>query len=267
MVRKILLLAVLTICAAQVSAKEWSSSTYRFKISFPDDWFVTNGTEANEQIIVWGGNGRCQAAVRVYSFDEALNVRKLLKGKVDFGSDGYKLVRSEKADGRFNLLQHSIINYYRDDNGIHLKQLVTFRARTLFVIRVVSPTDDFSDCDAIFDSVDIDLTTWGYFQIAKSRMGWVWGSLFLTFFPLLCYLTGRNLRKWLLSCKSDKKALHKFEVLSSIAIALLAAAAVLLRDCPALALWVTVSMVAVWLVFVSNSRFLKKMFHGMFSKI
>lgn len=211
-----------------------------------------------------GSNGLYFASVRAYSYDTGIKISKLLKGKVDLAPDGYELVRSEKLGGRFNLLQHSIINYYRNDNGQYIKQLVIFRAKTLFIVAVLGQTDDFSGCEALFDSVDVDLTTWGYFLIVKSRLGFVWGSLLLTLFPLFCYRAGNNLRKWRRSCKQDRAALLWFAVSSIVVAAVMAVTVVLLRDCPMLVLWVLAAMTAFGLMFFFDNKFLKSVFDGMF---
>ncbi len=262
MIRRISLILILSVCAFAAEAARYTNREFRFSIVVPD----------NMELVEDGKNDRLfyafneEHGISVYGMKAGDGNVCKFRGTVKSMSElpaGAELVRDLEYAPFYNLLRHSAVREYRDTDSIYIKEMFTMRSKTAFIIRVSSVKDD-GFADRVLETVDIELTHYGNFLLAKNNIGWLWGSLFLTLFPFFGYKTGSRFRKWRLSCGVDSASLRWAIFWIVATVAMFAAVFVMLADDMVLAAIVAGIMAVFYVSFALGSRLVGEIYNSLF---
>ena len=243
------------------------NSDYRFSITLPQRWFYEENEDGPVILTAWYDSSYLQVTVPAVADSDRLIVkRKIFERNNGLAPSEWKFIRKEIPSPPYDVLRHSMVEYYITPGGGYVKRLIVFRARTLFMVDAYSATEDFSRYDAAFDSVDIDLTTYGCFLLAKSGTGSIGATVLLLLFPFLGFSSRKFRDRWRLSCRSDRSAAMLYIVCIMLTVILFAAEVLALMECPALLCWVVAVSLIFWAAFFSGCKFLRGMYEGLFGQ-
>ena len=262
MIRTIFFL-IFSLCPLFAGAARYENKEFRFSIVVPDNMPLVE--DGKDNLLFYAFNGEHGISVYGWKAEEgkAYKFRKMVKSYAEDLPAGAELIKDFEYAPFYNILRHSAVREYRNAEGFRVKELVAMRSRTLFYIRVISAKDD-GFADRILASVDIDLTHYGNFLLAKNNIGGLWGSLFLTLFPWLGYLTGMRFRKWRRSCGADSASLRWTIFWIAAAVAMFAAEFVMLADDRVLAAVIAAVMLIFYISFAFCSRLVKEIYDSLF---
>lgn len=262
MIRRILFILMLSVCAFAAEAARYTNREFRFSVDVPDDMLLVEDGKNNRLCFAINGEHGISVYCRKADNGNVYNFRETVESLAKL-PDGAELVKDFEYAPFYNLLRHSAVREYINDDGFYVKELVTIRNRTCFLIQVFSAKDD-GFADRIFETVDIDLTHYGNFLLARTNLGWLWGSLFLTLFPFLGYKTGSRFRKWRRSCGVDSESLIWAIFWVVAAVATFAAEFVMLADDMVLAAIVAGVMAVFYVSFAFCSRLVAEIYRSLF---
>lgn len=262
MIRRIFFVLLLSVGVFAAEAARYTNREFRFSIIVPDKMELSEGGKNNRLCYAFNGEHGISVYGRKAGDGKACDFLKTVKSMSEL-PDGAELVKDFEYAPFYNLLRHSAVREYRTADGYYAKELVTMRKRTVFLIQVLSAKND-GFADRILDSVDMDLTHYGNFLLAKNNIGGLWGSLFLTLFPFLGYKTGARFRKWRRSCGVDSESLKWAIFWVVAAVATFAAEFVMLADDMVLAAIVAGVMAIFYVSFAFCSRLVAEIYHSLF---
>lgn len=259
------LLAALALASQRLHAAPqlFENDEYRFSIEIPDGWEASDDFPFDDSDLLFVKKGAKSLLVQVFRAPEGrnFNLRRLLDTHVPKSDDC--IGQLEYAPG-YNLLRHTICFTRRGADGLYLQQMLTFRARTLFIISAFSDSDDFSDFDPLFASVELHRSHWGNFLLAKSNLGAAPATLFLLLLPLSGAFTGSRFRRWRNSGRTDRTAQWLSIGGATLFIGMLALVFTLLHDDMVLAACVAATASVFWAFSASGDSFLRDIYSGIF---
>lgn len=262
MIRRVLFVLVFSVCALVAEAARYTNGEFRFSVIVPDKMELSEGGKNNRLCYAVSG----EHGISVYGWKtgdgKTYNFLKTVKSMSELPA-GAELVEDFEYAPFYNLLRHSAVREYRNSDGFYVKELIVMRSRTMFLVQVFSAKND-GFADRVLESVDVDLTHYGYFLLAKNNIGWLGGTLFLTLFPWLGYLAGARFRKWRRSCGADSGSLKWTIFLVVVAVATFAAEFVMLSDDSVLAATVACVMAVFYVSFAVCSRLVKTVYDSLF---
>ncbi len=263
MIRRIFLILILSVCAFAAEAARYTNCEFRFSIVVPDKMKPVEDGKNNRLCYALDGEHGISVYGRKADDGKGYSFRETVKFRVENTTAGAEIIKDFEYAPFYNLLRHSAVREYRNADGFYVKELVTIRSRTCFVVQVFSAKND-GFADRILESVDIDLTHYGYFLLAKNNLGWFWGTLFLTLFPFLGYMTGSRFRKWRRSCGADPESLKWAIFWVAVSAAAFAAEFVMLADDIVLAAIVACVMAVFHVSFAMYNRLVMEVYDSLF---
>lgn len=266
MIRSALFLLAALVFASQrlhAAPRHFGNDEYRFSMEIPEGWEASDDFPFDDSDLLLVRKGGKSLLVQVFRAPEGrnFNLRRLLDTHVPKSGDC--IGQPEYAPG-YNLLRHTICFTRRGTDGLYLRQMLTFRARTLFILSAFNDSDDFSDFDPLFASVELHRSHWGNFLLAKSNLGAAPATLFLLLIPLTGAFTGARFRRWRHSGRTDRAALWLSIGGATLFIGTLALTFTLLHDDMVLAACVAAAAAIFWAFSASGDRFLRDIYGGIF---
>ena len=240
---------------------------YRFGIDLPDTFGVDyNSSEDTYEpyLIAYDGNSLVTLNVYKPQGDNVYSYRQAIKNNPLFGSTYCVTVQPNYP--WYNMLRHRRTAVQKsDEEGIFILNLIEFRAKTLFWLRVTCNEKDFEGGQKILNSFSSECSTYSYFRIMNSNLRWYQGTFYVSIIPFLGLLSSHQRKKWLRSGKTDIKAKRNMRWALVSSILVICFAMFCLKDCFSLALIVAGISIIVWAVFFFGQKFLMNFYHGYFS--
>jgi hypothetical protein len=248
-----LLLVFLSVAA---SAREYRDESFKYSISVPDNWKA----ETADNVRYWTANDRyiSVSSFRADGDDRHYGFGRQIELLDSIAPQGSELLHLQYPPV-YNLLRNTIECKYRLKDGSYMKQIVCMRYKALFVVRALRVNDDFSEEDAIIRSMNIYHTLKGNFYRMLSNLGWIFGSLALTLFPLLGYRTRKGYEHYRRRGGTMKMLLY-----GTLSLLLFASVFVCLKDDMRLATGIFIIMAVAWGLFFTRNRVFRDFYNGVF---
>lgn len=219
MIRNLFLILLGCLIPTYSYGYEYYNSDYNFSLIFSENWNYSDNKEENKDaiLVAFSTNGTSIIRIDTYrserdKFYQFKNVRKHIG---EFAPEG-SILLNEKFDPFYNIIRNKIVRVYQFDEK-YIQHTFIIRNKTLFCISTLSEDEIFETENKIITTFECYPTIWHNLKAMRSNLGWLWGSLLLTLFPLLGFLTGEY-RQQYRQAGINKKKYYRYLFLSLLSL-------------------------------------------------
>jgi hypothetical protein len=262
MIKKLLFILTGCVICVYSYGDEYYNSDYKFSLTFSKDWVYSDDKEETKGSLLVAFSTNESSIIRIDGFRtednkfyQFKNVRKHIS---KFAPDGSVLL-NEKFAPFHNIIRNKIIRVYQYGNE-YIQHVFIIRNKTLFCISLLSEDKNFEAENSIVATFEYYPTIWHNLNSMRSNLGWFWGSLLLSLFPFLGFLTGKYRQQYKLG-GINKKRYYRYLLLSLL---LFSSVLFLVRYDYQLMIVIASIILILWLIFFFKIKFLMDFIDGFF---
>lgn len=154
-------------------AEKLKNESYRFDIEIPDGWQIQNSFPETSNCVLTFANQTTLVAIYVNSVDEKeslYNIQKIRTNRHELFIPPKSQLIQEDLLPFYDFLRDRIVRTFQLSDGTYLKQRLIVRSNALFIINTLNINNDFSESDAIINTLNLHSSIQSSFYLLRNNI-------------------------------------------------------------------------------------------------